>query len=110
MSKKYFSRRNYSIELIDNVWAKADVILGVDPEIYRKDKCGAWIQKNLYGNTKKSLSMGWVIDHIKPVKLGGDDLIENLQPLQWENNNQKNIHYPSWSCLISGNQDGNFYI
>jgi 5-methylcytosine-specific restriction endonuclease McrA len=104
------SKNNYSQQLIDNVWAKADIILGLDSDIYRKDKCGARIQKDQYGNLKQSLSMGWVIDHIKPIKLGGNNLIENLQPLQWENNNQKNAHYPSWSCLISGNEEGNFFI
>jgi 5-methylcytosine-specific restriction endonuclease McrA len=110
MNKKSNSQNNYSQQLIDNVWAKADIITGIDSEIFRKDKCGAWIQKNLYGCVKKSLSMGWVIDHIKPINLGGNDLLENLQPLQWENNIQKNAHYPSWSCLVCGSENYNYFI
>ena len=39
---------------------------------------------------------GWEVDHIKPVARGGTDSMENLQPLQWENNRKKGDNYPAF--------------
>jgi len=48
-----------------------------------------------HGNTEAKY--GWEIDHIKPLAMGGLDNIDNLQPLQWENNRKKGDTYP-WNC------------
>lgn len=41
--------KNWSQEDIDAVWEKGEKVPGFDPEKYRKDQCGAWIQKDQYG-------------------------------------------------------------
>ena len=75
------------------VWEKGNIIPGLDPHILREDVCGAWMSWAAYG---KTVDLGWEIDHIIPVAKGGADKLENLQPLQWENNRRKSDHWP-WS-------------
>lgn len=75
------------------VWRKATIVPGVNPNIRRKDCCGAWIEYYQYGNTDSQF--GWEIDHIWPVSRGGGDELVNLQPLQWENNRAKGDQSPN---------------
>lgn len=56
----------------------------VDPKVWRKDTCEAWIGRKFYGDHDSPY--GWDIDHIKPKSEGGGDELSNLRPLQWENN------------------------
>jgi 5-methylcytosine-specific restriction endonuclease McrA len=78
---------------INAVWNRAKIVSGIDPNFRRKDACGAWIQRSLYGNTAQT-GMGWEIDHIMPVSRGGLDSLANLQPLQWQNNRAKGDKFP----------------
>lgn len=85
----------FSETTIETVWQKGTL----EPEYssFRKDKCGASMQRSKYGKTEQ---FGWEIDHLKPVSQGGGDELSNLQPLQWENNRHKGDDYPNWTCLV----------
>lgn len=82
------------------VWEKGRIVPGVDPNVRRKDACGAWIDWAQYGVTTEG-GTGWEIDHIKPLAKGGTDDLPNLQPLQWENNRHKGDDWPKWDCARS---------
>lgn len=102
MLRKYSSKRaggSFSDAEIGAVWNKARAVVGYDASKYRKDSCGAWIERSAYGNTNSD--HGWEIDHIKPVAHGGGDELSNLQPLHWKNNRGKADNWPNWSCTIA---------
>jgi len=91
------SGRSFSETTVNAVWNKGHLVSGYDPNVWRKDACGAWIKRSEYGQTTQN---GWEIDHVKPVDLGGGDELINLQPLQWENNRRKSNSWPQWSCAV----------
>lgn len=88
------NRKTFSDDEIQKVWNKAKIIEGEDESVYRQDYAGAWIKRDEYGNTESTL--GWEIDHRKPVAKGGTDDLWNLDPLQWNNNRTKSDDYPNW--------------
>ena len=75
---------SYSDADIQKVWEKGSITSGNDQLLWRKDACGAWINRRQYGN--RNSQYGWEIDHIKPDSKGGSDYLLNLRPLQWQNN------------------------
>ena len=75
--------KEFSEEEQQQVWEKGQVVQPNDPSVWRKDACGAWIKRSMYGDRSSQTNYGWEIDHIDPN--GGDD-ISNLRPLQWYNN------------------------
>ena len=81
------------------VWNKGRKIVQngkeYDSKIWRWDICGSIMKYSDHGNTNSD--NGWEIDHIKPSAKSGSNNLDNLQPLQWENNRRKGDMYP-WSC------------
>lgn len=77
---------NYSQDIIDKVWNKGIIVPSKDPRFYRKDKNGNLLYYQSYGLYTE---MGWNIDHIVPVNLGGSDDLSNLQPLKSVDNSSK---------------------
>lgn len=88
---------------INAVWEKAIIVNIKYADVWRKDYAGAWIKKTDYGNSDSVY--GWEIDHQKPVSKNGTDDLNNLVPLQWENNRSKGDNYPKWTTVVSSNSD-----
>ena len=70
----------FSKEVEQKVWEKGRVDSNQDPNVWRKDECGAWIRRGHYGN--RNSEFGWEIDHITA---GGPDKLSNLRVLHWQN-------------------------
>ena len=71
----------YDREIVARVWQFATPVDGNDPELWRKDEFGAWIQRLDYGN--RHSEFGW---EICDTSLGrGDGGIVALRPMQWQN-------------------------
>jgi hypothetical protein len=103
MLRKFNTDRNgnsFSSEIKLAVWEKAKAVEGYNSLEIRKDNCNAWIKFNSYGDTTEN-GFGWKIDHIKPIAKGGVDDLNNLQPLQWQNNRKKSDNFPASDyCVI----------
>lgn len=84
-------------QLIHLLWNKASKIEGLNPAVFRKDSCGALIMRDKYDMQNP---FGWVVDHIFPKSLGGNDDIDNLRALHYQNNLSKADDYPSYTAVI----------
>ena len=94
---------SFSEEVIQQVWERGTIVSNNEPSVHRKDECGAWIQRSAYGN--RNSMYGWEIDHIRPVSEGGPDYIDNLRPLQWQNNAHKQDGKLGCAVTASGTQN-----
>lgn len=89
----------FTEDIIQQVWEKADVVNEINPDGYRKDKCGAWIAREGYKN--RDFHLGWEIDYITPHEKGGGNELTNLRPLHWENNLSK--YNDKLKCVVKAN-------
>ena len=79
-------------EEIQEIWEKATPCPPNDPNVWRKDQCGAWINRDMYGAASRGeahTSYKWQIDHKKHDSKGGADVVSNARPLQWYNNDYR---------------------
>lgn len=77
---------------IQTIWEKATPCPPNDPNVWRKDQCGAWINRKMYGAASQGeahTSYKWQVDHKKPDSKGGADVVSNARPLQWYNNDYR---------------------
>lgn len=102
------TKKEYTSQEISDVWNKATIVDNVNPKIIRKDYAGAWIRFADYGN--RNSQYGWEIDHVKPLAQGGEDILSNYLPLQWQNNVKKGDNYPRWSTAITADGQNNVEI
>lgn len=94
-------------EIIDLVWGRAMAVEGYDPMSIRKDACGAWILRSHYGN--RNSIFGWEVDHVYPQVLGGDDALDNLRAMQWENNESKGGDFPHYTAKVQADGANNVH-
>lgn len=97
----------FSDKKILEVWQKAKIVEGYDSNKIRKDVYGAWIVFDDYGNTESDY--GWEADHILPKSLGGGIELNNLRPVQWQNNRHKADNYPSYETCITSKDNANIW-
>lgn len=71
---------NFDEKTVQVVWEKGRAQDDKDSAEWRKDECGAWINRNQYGNEVSEF--GWKIEAIAP---GAPQTLENLRPYQHEN-------------------------
>ena len=76
-----FRYRGYAREIVDRVWAQAEAFDGNDPEVWRKDEYGAWINRLDYGD--RHSEYGWEI--AGPPEGTLDMGTASLRPMHWEN-------------------------
>ena len=98
-----------------SVCEKGQIVDGFNPDIYRKDPCGACIACDKYG--AQDNIFGWEIDHIFPkskleemgFSISLIDDLRNLRPMQHENNASKSIDYPSYMAVVTSDGNKNIY-
>jgi len=93
--------------LIEKVWNFGIIVEGLNPSMFRKDYAGAMIMRSAYG--RRDHSMGWEIDHIIPKSKEGSDELDNLMPIQWENNLFKSDNFPIWQSCVTFKNKSNSY-
>ena len=75
----------FTDEQLNEIWEKGLIDSRFDPNLVRKDACGAWMIRGRYNDQKSTF--GWEVDHIYPEsKLKNlevpDELIDNMVNLR----------------------------
>ena len=76
--RSQYARGLYTEEQRAAVWAKAQPIVGWDPNDWRVDRHGNPLFRGHYGDS--SSSFGWEIGHVVPREDGGGEELSNLRP------------------------------
>lgn len=104
---------NFTNEQLNKIWEKGIPDPKYKAAFVRKDACGAWMIRGLYG--KRDTPFGWEVDHIYPAsRLGKLDVPQkliddedNLRPLNWKNNDSKKDDYPGYHATCKAEDDKN---
>ena len=89
----------FNEETVQGAWEKGRATNDQDSTEWRKDECGAWIRRNLYGNQVSEF--GWKIENVAP---GKPQAIENLRPYQHENSFDKATGQRH--CRVTADREG----
>ena len=72
-------------ETVQQVWDKGRAVHDREPEVWRKDACGAWIRREHYG--REHSEYGWKIANISS---GTPGEVDNLRPFHLQNDFDRN--------------------
>lgn len=89
----------YSEDVVQQVWERGRATNDLDPNDWRKDECGAWMQRSKYGN--EDHAFGWVI---RNVVAGGTNSVENLRPFHARN--EYNRSSGKTHCHVAADRQG----
>ena len=89
----------FTNETVQSAWEKARATNDKDPTEWRKDECGAWINRSHYGNQVSEF--GWKLENLRP---GEDPKLENLRPFQHANSFDKATGQPH--CRVTADREG----
>ena len=89
----------YSDELIQAVWEKGRAMPGRNGEEWRQDQCGAWLNRDQYGNDRSEF--GWKILNVVP---GGAAKADGLQPFHCKNS--FDLAIGKAHCRVSADRSG----
>lgn len=78
------SRRPHSKNKINEVFRKAKIIKGEDPNLWRKDRFGEIIYRPAYGDYNSKY--GWNIHHKN--KDRSDNRVENLEAISYDSHDK----------------------
>lgn len=95
----------FTKEQIEAVWQKATIMPNNDPNVFRQDYAGAWIKRDQYD--RPDTKYGWTINLNKPIRVGGTEELSNCYPLHWRNAQAKGDSYPSWTLVLSSEDNKN---
>lgn len=72
-------RGSYEREVVESVWAFAEIVPGVDPALWRRDEFGDWIRRLDYG--RRDSAYGWEI--FDPGAGRRAQGVYAMRPMQW---------------------------
>tara|TARA_R110002096_G_scaffold33146_16_gene95917 strand:+ start:146 stop:733 length:588 start_codon:yes stop_codon:yes gene_type:complete len=75
-----FQGRGYDRDVVRNVWEFAEVVPGIDSDLWRKDEFGDWIYRLDYG--RRSSEFGWEI--FDPGVGRHSQGVYAMRPMQWQ--------------------------
>ncbi len=77
-------------QAVEAVWEKGRAMPDLDPAIWRRDQCGAWLHREHLESTESEFA--WKI--VKVVPGGEDEEVVNLQPFHRDNGFDIANHQP----------------
>jgi hypothetical protein len=93
---------SWTEEQIRKAWNQGQIAERSNPDMWRKDVCGAWVSRQEYGN--KNSIYGWEIDNGNPPADGANDG-SGLRPLQWKNAAARKEGKPTCAVIAYGGEN-----